>query len=447
MTTAIGVVRGAEARGDPVLLLVAEAAFRSPSGRLLLPALLAVADAARVPACVQLDHVDDRESSTPRSPPVQARSWLTDRSCRRPTTHPSSPPSRARRRCRRRGRARPRRGRGGRCDCDRGGLAQAPDEAVWFVATTGCDCLAVSIGNVHGKMHAPRSSTGTGYARFKPASMSRSRFTGRPGWMTRPRPCDRPRCLQGQREHGTTRALSRTAGGGAPCGAGRTAPPRSRRRGDRRRRRVCRREAGRARAGETLRLGARVRAAAQLRLPGQGGQGFDNTGGSSPRAATRRLALKEGESATAIVRVVRLGDEPSMRHSKRQVLRTREPTGLDRVTFSWPHPACQDAHGQLKRPPATFRRCRRSPPPTGPSSRLSAPVPYYRADGCVISVNPSAGAASSRGGAGSRLERGEAEMAPLGDAHAARLGHLEPAPTSRPQTERPSIRSTATRTS
>jgi tagatose 1,6-diphosphate aldolase GatY/KbaY len=26
-----------------------------------------------------------------------------------------------------------------------------PDEAVWFVAATGCDCLAVSIGNVHGR--------------------------------------------------------------------------------------------------------------------------------------------------------------------------------------------------------------------------------------------------------------------------------------------------------
>ncbi|MDH4345926.1 MAG: class II fructose-bisphosphate aldolase, partial [Thermoleophilia bacterium] len=47
-TTAIGVVRAAEARRDPVLLLVAEASFRSPSGRLLLPALLGVADAARV---------------------------------------------------------------------------------------------------------------------------------------------------------------------------------------------------------------------------------------------------------------------------------------------------------------------------------------------------------------------------------------------------------------
>jgi hypothetical protein len=59
LTTALGVVRAAEERHDPAILLVAEASFRAPAGRLLIPALLAVADAARVPMCVQLDHVTD----------------------------------------------------------------------------------------------------------------------------------------------------------------------------------------------------------------------------------------------------------------------------------------------------------------------------------------------------------------------------------------------------
>ena len=61
VTTACGVVRAAEARDAPVIVLVAEASFRAEAGRLLVPALLAVAERARVPACVQLDHVDDDE--------------------------------------------------------------------------------------------------------------------------------------------------------------------------------------------------------------------------------------------------------------------------------------------------------------------------------------------------------------------------------------------------
>ena len=59
VTTALGVVHAAEARVAPAILLQAEASFRAPAGRLLLAALLAVADEARVPMCVQLDHVDD----------------------------------------------------------------------------------------------------------------------------------------------------------------------------------------------------------------------------------------------------------------------------------------------------------------------------------------------------------------------------------------------------
>ena len=56
VTTACGVVHAAEAAGVPVVLLVSEASVASRDGRLLLPALGAIARSARVPVCVQLDH-------------------------------------------------------------------------------------------------------------------------------------------------------------------------------------------------------------------------------------------------------------------------------------------------------------------------------------------------------------------------------------------------------
>jgi tagatose 1,6-diphosphate aldolase GatY/KbaY len=62
VTTALGVVRAAEERSVPVILLVSEASFSGPDARLLVPALLAVAKQATVPACVQLDHVSDPAS-------------------------------------------------------------------------------------------------------------------------------------------------------------------------------------------------------------------------------------------------------------------------------------------------------------------------------------------------------------------------------------------------
>ncbi len=59
VTTALGVVRAAEERDVPVILLVSEASFRAPESRLLVPALVAVAANARVATCVQIDHVSD----------------------------------------------------------------------------------------------------------------------------------------------------------------------------------------------------------------------------------------------------------------------------------------------------------------------------------------------------------------------------------------------------
>jgi tagatose 1,6-diphosphate aldolase GatY/KbaY len=156
VTTALGVVRAAEARGDPVLLLVSEASFRSPSGRLLLPALLAVADEARVPACVQLDHVaDDELIDAALSAGVSA--VMADGS-KLPAAENAAFVAAVRARAAGAGvEAELGHVEGGEdvaAATEAGGLTD-PAEAAWFVAETACDCLAVSIGNVHGKYARP----------------------------------------------------------------------------------------------------------------------------------------------------------------------------------------------------------------------------------------------------------------------------------------------------
>ncbi len=156
VTTAIGVVRAAEGHGDPVLLLISEASFRSPSGRLLLPALLAVAGEARVPACVQLDHVDD-DALIDAALAAGAGAVMADGS-KLPTSDNASFVTSVRARA-------PDAGVEAELGHIEGGedvavAAEAgaltdPDEAARFVAETGCDCLAVSIGNVHGRYARP----------------------------------------------------------------------------------------------------------------------------------------------------------------------------------------------------------------------------------------------------------------------------------------------------
>lgn len=156
VTTALGVVRAAEHRTDPVILLVAEASFRAESGRLLVPALLAVADGARVPACVQLDHVDDPAlidaalaagigavmadgSTLPEDENAafvaETRGRAGDAAVEAELGHIEGGEDVAR-------------------AVDAGALTD-PEAAVRFVAASGCDCLAVSIGNVHGRYAAP----------------------------------------------------------------------------------------------------------------------------------------------------------------------------------------------------------------------------------------------------------------------------------------------------
>jgi tagatose 1,6-diphosphate aldolase GatY/KbaY len=156
VTTALGVVRAAEQRRDPVILLVAEASFRAESGRLLVPALLAVAHAARIPACVQLDHVDDPAlidaafalgvgavmadaSTLPEDENAafvaETRRRAGDSAVEAELGHIEGGEDVAR--------------------AVQAGALTDPEAAVRFVAASGCDCLAVSIGNVHGRYAVP----------------------------------------------------------------------------------------------------------------------------------------------------------------------------------------------------------------------------------------------------------------------------------------------------
>jgi tagatose 1,6-diphosphate aldolase GatY/KbaY len=152
VTTALGVIRAAEAREDPVMLLVGDASFAGEDGRLLVQALLAVAHEARVPACVQLDHASDREliaaalgtgigavmadgSRLPfdeNTAFVRAiRAVAGDAGVEAELGHVEG-------------------GEDVAAAASVGAFTN-PDEAAAFVAATGADCLAVSIGNVHGR--------------------------------------------------------------------------------------------------------------------------------------------------------------------------------------------------------------------------------------------------------------------------------------------------------
>jgi len=152
VTTALGVVRAAEARNDPVILLVSEASVACEEGRLLAPALLAVAREARVPTCVELDHTADREliaaalaagigavmadgSKLPLDENTalvrSVRGVAVDAGVEAELGHVEGGENVA--------------------AAASAGAFTDPEEAVAFVDATGADCLAVSIGNVHGR--------------------------------------------------------------------------------------------------------------------------------------------------------------------------------------------------------------------------------------------------------------------------------------------------------
>jgi tagatose 1,6-diphosphate aldolase GatY/KbaY len=159
VTTALGVVRAAEQRAVPVILLVSEASFRAAESRLLIPALLAVAERADVAACVQVDHVCDpgliaRALAAGVGAVLADGSGLPlDQNAALVRGAVDAAPQGV--------------GIEAELGCVRGGedvedVATAavagaftdPAEAAAFAETTGADCLAVSVGNVHGTYSA-----------------------------------------------------------------------------------------------------------------------------------------------------------------------------------------------------------------------------------------------------------------------------------------------------
>ena len=134
------------------------ALFTRPGGGLLLAALVAAAERSEARACVQLDHCDDlaviEAALAQGAGAVMAdgagAALRRERRVRAP-----------------RRRAGP--GRGAGVECELGGItgdedvAEAvaagaltdPAQAVEFMAATGADCLAVSIGNIHGIYRGP----------------------------------------------------------------------------------------------------------------------------------------------------------------------------------------------------------------------------------------------------------------------------------------------------
>ncbi len=153
--TAVGILRAAERRGRGAILLVSQQSLSAPGGDLLLRALVAAADAAPVAACVEVDHVAD-PVLIERAFALGAGAVLADGS-RLPLDENIRFVQAAAAR--------------GQVEAELGGIEgdedvaaavaagalTEPAQAARFVEETGAACLAVSIGNVHGRYRSPPS--------------------------------------------------------------------------------------------------------------------------------------------------------------------------------------------------------------------------------------------------------------------------------------------------
>jgi len=157
LTTAVGVLRAAESCGAPVILLVSEASYAAPAGRLLLAALRAAAERGAAPACVQLDHVADR-AAIASALADGADAVLADGS-RLPWEENVALVRDARELAKARAGVEAELGHVEGSEDVAAAVAVGkltdPAEAARYVEETGADCLAVSIGNVHGQYAAP----------------------------------------------------------------------------------------------------------------------------------------------------------------------------------------------------------------------------------------------------------------------------------------------------
>lgn len=152
------VVRAAEARDAPVIVLVGPASFAARGGERLLAAFRAAAARAPVDVLVQLDHASDR-SLIARAARAGVDAVLADGS-RLPYAANLAFTSAVAEELRPRGIAVE--AELGRVEGDEdqaaqvaGGALTDPAEAAAFTRASGVDLLAVSIGNVHGHYAGP----------------------------------------------------------------------------------------------------------------------------------------------------------------------------------------------------------------------------------------------------------------------------------------------------
>jgi ketose-bisphosphate aldolase len=158
LETATAVLSAAEDARVPAILLVSREAFGGRDGRHLMAALVGAAQAARVPCCVELDHVADLELME-RALELGCGAVMADGS-RLPFGENRELVTRA---VELAGRY------GAHVEAELGHVAGGedvavaaqvgkltdPDEAVRLASETGVSCLAVSIGNVHGAYAEP----------------------------------------------------------------------------------------------------------------------------------------------------------------------------------------------------------------------------------------------------------------------------------------------------
>jgi tagatose 1,6-diphosphate aldolase GatY/KbaY len=158
LETAVGVLRAAEERGKGVVLLLSPGSFRARGGRFLAAALVTLAERSSVPACVQLDHVAEL-AAIEEAFELGVGAVMADGSAL-PDEENGALVRAAVAHARR---------AGGHVEAELGrveggedvaaaaaaGALTDPGAAAGFVARTGAACLAVSIGNVHGRYAQP----------------------------------------------------------------------------------------------------------------------------------------------------------------------------------------------------------------------------------------------------------------------------------------------------
>lgn len=158
LATAFGVLRAADQESVPVVLLLSYGSFTSREGELFARALVAAAAGSPAAACVQLDHVGEVHSIA-RALELGIGAVMADGS-RLPLEDNARFVREATRLARAAGAAiEAELGHieGGEdvAAATRAGALTEPEDAVRFLDLCDADCLAVSIGNVHGAYAQP----------------------------------------------------------------------------------------------------------------------------------------------------------------------------------------------------------------------------------------------------------------------------------------------------